>query len=152
MAQHRPRILDVLDRLEEDDSVARGGEGLDHAALEPEVRPRVAQAGVVVGLGVGIHADHLRRPAGQYGRPVSLPAGHVDHPHPGDPVGDPFVDGEMAPVPVVLGRDVGQGALSGEGQRRDARRLVALEVGLGAHGPASLGPAATATSTGAPTA
>ena len=41
---------------------------------------------------------------------------------------DPLVDDEVALVPVVLLRHVGQRALAGERQRRDARRLVALEV------------------------
>src|SRR6185436_16796913 len=48
-----------------------------------------------------------------------------------DPRSDPLVDHEVAPVPVVLLRHVGQCPLAVEGQRRDARRLVALDEQLG---------------------
>ena len=47
-------ILDVLDRLQEDDRVAALTERLDEAAVEAQVRPPVAQSGVLVGLGVYI--------------------------------------------------------------------------------------------------
>jgi hypothetical protein len=33
--EQRPRILNVLDRLQKDDRVARAGVGLDEVALEP---------------------------------------------------------------------------------------------------------------------
>ena len=39
-------------------------------------------------------------------------------------LGHPFVDGEVAPEPVVLRRNVGQGALAGELERRDPVGLV----------------------------
>ena len=57
--EHRVRVLHVLDRLQEHDRVegARLAEGLDHPALEAQVLAHVAQAGVLVRLGVGVDAD-----------------------------------------------------------------------------------------------
>ena len=69
--------------------------------------------------------------AGQHGRAVALAAREVDDAATVDALRDPLVDDEVAPVPVVLLRHVGQRALAGEMQRRDAGRLVALDVELG---------------------
>ena len=59
--EDRAGVLDVLDRLQEDDRVAGLGEALDQVALEAQVGPRVAQPRVLVRLGVGVDADHARR-------------------------------------------------------------------------------------------
>ncbi len=129
MLEDRPRVLDVLDRLQEDDRVAGLGEALDQVPLEAQVRPHVAQPGVLVGLGVGVDADHSRRSALRHQvRPVPLAAGHVDDPPAGHLPGDPLVDDQMAPVPVVLLRHVGQRPLAGQRQRRHAIGLVFLQV------------------------
>ncbi len=77
--ERRAGVLQVLDRLQEHDRVGGLGEGLDEVALEAQVRPGVAQPGVLVGLGVGVDADHLRGRAGEHVRAVALAAGHVDH-------------------------------------------------------------------------
>ena len=63
MLEDRAGVLDVLDRLQEDDRVAGLGEALDQVALEAQVGPRVAQPGVLVGLRVGVDADDARRRA-----------------------------------------------------------------------------------------
>ena len=47
---------------------------------------------------------------------------------PAHPRGDPLVDGEVAPVPVVLLGHVGQRPLAGQRQRRHPVGLVALDV------------------------
>ena len=70
---------------------------------------------------------------GEHGRAVALAAGEVDDPPAADPRGDPAVDDQVALEPVVLLRHVGERALAGQLQGRDAGRLVALEVELG-HG------------------
>ena len=56
-------VLDVLDRLQEDDGVETGAAGdvLDQVALEAQVRAHVAAVGVLVRLGVGVDADDRRR-------------------------------------------------------------------------------------------
>ena len=59
--EDRAGVLDVLDRLQEDDRVAGLGEGFDQVALEAQVGAAVAQPRVLVGLGVGVDADHARR-------------------------------------------------------------------------------------------
>ena len=56
--EHAVGVLDVLDRLQEDDRVARLREGLDHVAHEAQVGRAVAQARVLVRVGVGVDADH----------------------------------------------------------------------------------------------
>ena len=85
---------------------------------------------MLVGLGVRVDPDHLGRAPGEHRRAVSLAAGEVGDPRPGDPRGDPLVDGQVAPEPVVLGGHVGQRALAGERQRRHALGLVLLQMGL----------------------
>src|SRR5205823_5483417 len=74
---------------------------------------------------------HGRRLTGQHVGAVALTGGDVDDPQARDALGDPLVDHEMAPVPVVLLGDVGQRALAGQVQRRHAGRLIALDVQLG---------------------
>ena len=86
---------------------------------------------MLVGLGVGIDANDLCRLTCQHAAAIALAAGHVDDLQPRDPVANPLVDDQVALVPVVLLWHVGQRALAGEGQRRDAVGLVALEVELG---------------------
>ena len=133
--EDRVRVLDVLDRLQEDDGVARLGEGLDRRALEAQVLPRVAQPRVLVGLGVRVDADHRGGAAGEHLGAVALAAGHVDHPTADRPRRDPLVDREVAAVPVVLLGHVRQRSLAGELERGHPGRLVALHVaGGGRHG------------------
>ena len=92
------------------------------------------RARVLERLGVGVDADDRRRRARQHGRAVALAAREVD-----DAAAvrrasrDPLVDDEVAAEPVVLLRHVGQRALAGQVQRRDAGRLVALDVELVGH-------------------
>ena len=125
----------MLDRLQEHQRVALALPQLHHAALEGEVVALVAQPGVLVRLGVGVDTDDRGRAPRQDVRAVPLPAGHVDHPVADRARADPLVDDEVATKPVVLLGDVGQRALAGEAERRDALGLVALEVELG-HGGA----------------
>ena len=54
------RVVDVLDGLQEDHGVDGLVELLDEPTAETQVRSPVAQASVLVGLGVGVDADHLR--------------------------------------------------------------------------------------------
>ena len=89
----------------------------------------VAQPRVLEGLGVGLDADHARGGAREDVRAVALAARHVDHALAPHALGDPLVDDEMAPVPVVLLGDVGERPLAGQGERRHALGLVALHVG-----------------------
>ena len=103
---------------------------LDHVACEAQVRRAVAQARVLVGVGVGVNADDALGRAREHVRPVALAAGQVDDVQAADARGDPLVDDQMAAEPVVLGRDVGQRALAVERERRHARRLVPLQVEL----------------------
>ncbi len=135
MAQHRLRILDVLDRLKEHHHVAALVEGFDQVALESDARPRVSRSCVLVGPGVRVHSDHAPRAAREHVRPVALAARHVHDVEPAAALRDPLVDDQVAPVPVVLGRNVGQGPLAGERERGDAGRLLALDViGVGRPG------------------
>src|SRR6478752_4206743 len=90
--EDRPGVLDVLDRLQEDHGVAGLREGLDQVALVAQVGPHIAQAGMLVGLGVRVDADDRRRAAlGHQVRAIALAAGHVDDPPAGGPRRDPFV-------------------------------------------------------------
>ena len=73
--------------------------------------------------------DRRGRPR-QHGRAVALAGREVDDAAAVDAVRDPLVDDEVALEPVVLLRHVGQRALAGQVQRRDAGRLVALDVEL----------------------
>ena len=84
--------------------------------------PRVLQPRVLEGLRVGVHADHGRRRARQHRAAVALAAGEVDDAAAVRARRDPLVDDEVAAVPVVLLRHVGQRALAREVERRDARR------------------------------
>ncbi|CAA9485490.1 MAG: hypothetical protein AVDCRST_MAG13-1422 [uncultured Solirubrobacteraceae bacterium] len=125
--EHLVGVAHVLDRLQEDDRVGGRVVALDHVPDEREVRAHVAQPRVLVGLRIGVHADHVAGGAGQDVGAVALPAGHVDHPQPADLPGDPLVDDEVPAEPVVLLGHVGQRALAGEGERRHPVGLVALE-------------------------
>ena len=69
---------------------------------------------------------------------VALAAREVDDLAAVHALRDPLVDHEVALVPVVLLGHVGQRALAGQVQRRDAGRLVALDVELGHAMPASI--------------
>ena len=142
MVEQRARVLDVLDRLEEDDGVERllRSPGLDEVAREAQVLAPVAQARVLVGLGVGVDADHRGGAAREHLRAVALAAGHVDDPPADRARGDPLVDREVPAVPVVLLRHVGQRALPRQLERRDPGRLVLLDEGVGGHGRASIFP------------
>ena len=121
-----PGVLDVLDRLQEDDGVAGLGERLDQVALEAQVRARVAEPRVLVRFGVGVDADDARGAAGEDVGAVALAAGHVDDALAADPPGDPLVDDQVAAEPVVLLGHVGQRPLAGQRQRRHPRWLVQL--------------------------
>jgi hypothetical protein len=132
-AQHRAqvvedlaRVLHVLDRLEEDDRVARRTVGLDEVADEAHSRSRVLQPRVLEGLGVRVDPRDGRGAVGEYRAAVPLAAGHVDHVEATAARRDPAVDDEVAAVPVVLRRDVRKRALAGERQRRDPLGLVLL--------------------------
>jgi hypothetical protein len=83
---------------------------------------------VLVRIRVSVDADHRGGGAGEDVGAVALAAGHIEDPQTGGAGGDPLVDDEVAPVPVVLLGQVGQRALAGQRQRRHARRLVQLEV------------------------
>ena len=88
-------------------------------------------AGVLEGLGVGVDADDALRGPRQDSGAVALPAGEVDDLAPVRALGDPLVDDEVALVPVVLLRHVGERALTGQVQGRNAGRLVALDEEVG---------------------
>ena len=62
-------------------------------------------------------------------RPVALAAGEVDDPHPAAALGDPLVDGEVAPVPVVLLGNVGERPLARQLERGHSVGLIALDIG-----------------------
>ena len=134
--EHAVGVLDVLDRLQEDDGVARLGVRLDHVAREAQVGRAVAQPRVLVGVGVGVDADHAVGAARQHVGAVALAAREVDDAHAADAPRDPLVDDQMAAEPVVLLRDVGQRALAVERERRHAGRLVALQEEVGHEGRA----------------
>ncbi len=127
MREHRGRVLQVLDRLQEHDRIGRLGESLDKIASEAQVLARVAQARVLVRLGVGVHAHDRRGATGEHIRAVALAAGHVDRAQPGHSRGDPLVHGQVAAEPVVLLGHVRQRALASERERRHALGLVALQ-------------------------
>ena len=94
----------------------------------------VAPAGVLVCLRIGVESDDLRGGPGEDLRAVALATGHIEHPPAPDSLGDPLVDRQVAAKPVVLGRDVGQRALTRELERGDPRRLILLNVGVHWHG------------------
>jgi hypothetical protein len=123
-------LVDMLDRLQEDDGIDLPVEVLNQPPLEGQVLPPVAGARVLVGLRVGVDADHLGGPPGQQVGAVALAAGEVDDPQPLAARGDPLVDGHVPPVPVVLLGNVRQRPLAGQFEGRDALRLVLLKVGL----------------------
>ena len=130
--EHRARVLEVLDRLQEHDRVGRARQNVSTRSRSKRRLARaVAQARVLVRLGVGVDADDARgacaraRPSrSPRRRPCRSRAGrrHVR--------GDPLVDDEMAAVPVVLLRHVRQRALAGQRQRRHAVGLVALQIAV----------------------
>ena len=121
-------MLDVLDRLQEDDRVAALVEALNQGALEAQVRPPVACLRVLVGLRVGIDPDDLGGAPGEHVGAVALATGEVGDRGSANALRDPLVDDQVAAIPVVLLGDVGQGALARERQRRDAGGLVSLQV------------------------
>ena len=77
VGEHRVRVLDVLDRLQEHDAVDVALPELDHVALEASTL-RVLGAGVLEGLGVGVDADDARRGPRQHRGAVALAAREVD--------------------------------------------------------------------------
>ena len=93
----------------------------------------VLRAGVLERLGVGVDADHRLRRAREHGGAVALAAREVDDLAPVGALRDPLVDHQVAAVPVVLFGDVGERALAGQVQGRDAGRLVALDIELVGH-------------------
>ena len=113
---------------------------LHHPALEAEVLAAVAQPGVLEGLGIGVDAEHRRGGAREHLRAVTLAARHVDDARPEDARADPLVDGKVAPVPVILGRNVGQRPLSGQPQRRHTGRLIALQMSVHGHADRVMSP------------
>ena len=124
-------VLDVLDRLQEDDRVERSGDVLDQVALEAQVRAAVARRGMLVGLRVGVDPDDLGSRRGEHVR-SRIPHRRRDRRRacPSTCRRDPLVDGEVAAVPVVLLGNVGKGPLAGQLQRRDAVGLIGLHVAL----------------------
>ena len=131
MVEHRTRVLQVLDRLQEHDRVGRLGEPVDEIARVAEVRAGVAQAGMLVCLGISVDADDVRCGASEHVRAIALAAGHVDHALAPYLLRDPLVHDEVAAVPVVLLGNVRERALTRQRQRWDAVGLVALTVGRG---------------------
>ena len=130
VGHHGVRVLDVLDRLQEHHAVDVAGPDLEHVAFEAHPAVRVLQARVLERLRVGVDAHDRGGRAGERRGSVALAAGEIDDPPPVRAGGDPLVDRQMAPEPVVLLRHVRQRALAGERQRRHALRLVALDVEL----------------------
>jgi hypothetical protein len=126
--EDRAGVVDVLDRLQEDDRVDRLGPGLHQVAREPQAGPRVLRAGVLVRLGVRVDARDARGALREHRRAVALAAGHVDDVEALHALGDPLVDRQMAAVPVVLLGHVRKGPLPGQAERGDAVRLIALRV------------------------
>ena len=133
VAEHRLRLLHVLDRLEEHDRVARLRVALHQVAHEADAGPRVLEASVLVGLRVGVHAGHVAGAPGEHVHPVALSAGHVDDVAARAALGDPLVHRQVAAEPVVLGGHVGERALAGQLERRHALGLGSLDRVL--HGP-----------------
>ncbi len=133
--QQLPRVFHVLHRLQEDHGVVRSAivELLNESSLEGKARTSVLAVGVLERLGVGLDANHLRGGIGEHRGAITLAARHVEHAHSAAALGDPAIDGEVAPVPVVLLRDVGQRALAGQLERRHSRGLVTLQVPRLAH-------------------
>src|SRR3954453_22154517 len=121
-------ILQVLDRLEKHDRVGRLRVRLDQIALEAEIRAAVAEACVLMRLGVRVDAGHPRRAPRQDVAAVALAARHVDDFEPRAAPRNPVVDDQMTPVPVVLLRHIRQRPLPRECKRRHSGRLVALDV------------------------
>ncbi len=136
MAEHRLRVVDVLDRLQEHDGVELrlGPERLDQPPLERQPGTGIAEPRVLVGVGVGVEPDDGGGPPCEDIGAVPLAAGHVEHAPAGDPFGDPLVHRQVAAKPVVLGGDVGQRPLAGQLERRHPGRLVLLNVGVQWHG------------------
>ncbi len=92
---------------------------------------------MLVSLRIGVHADDVSGRGGEDVGPITLSAGEVGNVKAFDPPCDPFVDGQVAPEPVVLLGYVGKGPLAGQFERRDPGRLIGLQVplfGLGAGG------------------
>ena len=75
--EQRGDVLDVLDRLQEDDGVERPADVLDEIALEAEVGPLVAGLGVLVGLRVGVDPDDVGGTSCEDVGAVPLTAGEV---------------------------------------------------------------------------
>ncbi len=121
-------LLDVLDRLQEHDRIAGPGEILDQVTLEVQIRPSVAGLRMLIGLRVRVDTDHLRGGVGQGVRPVTLTTSEIGDAQPPHTLSDPFVDREMAAVPVVLLRHVWQRPLTRKAQPRDTGRLISLQV------------------------
>ena len=72
-------LVDVLDRLQEDDRVTGLVIRLDEIAFEAQVGAHVAQPRVLVGLGVGVDADHVGGAHGEHVGAVALAAGEVEN-------------------------------------------------------------------------
>ena len=140
--EHAVGVLEMLDRLQEHDGVGRLGEAVDEVPLEAKVCGAVAQSRVLVGIGVGVDADHRRRAACEHRGAVALAARHVDDTQPLDALGDPLVHDQVAAVPVVLGGHVGERPLSSQRKRGHSVGLVSLQVDGFAH---RVGPRAAAT-------
>ena len=83
---------------------------------------------MLVRLGIAVDPYHAGGVTGQHIGPVALAARHVEHDRTGNPRGDPFVHRQMPAIPVVLGGDVGERALTVQLERRDSRGLVLLYV------------------------
>ena len=129
--QQRRHVLDVLDRLQEDDRVERA---------RRRSRPGRARSAGSAARSAPRRARgprdwrrsrrRRRRAAASTFGAVALTAGEIGDAHAPDLRRDPLVDGEVAPVPVVLLRHVGQGPLAGQLERRDAVGLIGLQVAL----------------------
>ncbi len=119
----------MLNRLQKHDRVTRTREILDQRPLKAQVRPGVAEPRVLVGLRIGVNADHARSGSGERGRAVALSAGEVGNIKARHAVGDPLVHRKVAPVPVILLWEVRQGALAGQLERRHMVGLISLYEG-----------------------
>ena len=124
VAQDAFGLLDVLDRLEEDQRVAGLRVVLHEITHEAHSGTRVLEPRVLVGFRVGIHAGHAPGAPGENLHAVALAAGHVDHFEAAAALRHPLVDGQVTAKPVVLGRHVGQRALAGQLERGHAGGLT----------------------------
>ena len=114
----------MLNRLEEDDGVARLLVAVDQRPLKAEPGPRIAGLGVGVSVRVCVNTDDIGRAAREHGTSVALAAGQIDNLKAANTRPNPLIDDGVAPVPIVLLGNVRQRPLSGQLKRRHPCRLA----------------------------